>query len=64
MVAGGEISDRVAQREGRWKSDAYKAYTVNNIKDKGQVSRIVGDKKKRVSRQPGERTVWGSHKRR
>ncbi|CAM9636140.1 unnamed protein product [Sphacelaria rigidula] len=31
MEVGGEISDRVAQREGRWKSDAYKAYTVNNI---------------------------------
>ena len=35
----GEISDRVAQRKGRWKSDAYKVYTVNNIEDSRRVSR-------------------------
>ena len=55
----GEISDRVAQREGSWKSDAYKAYTVNNIEDSRRVSRILGDKRRRVSRQLGERDVWG-----
>ena len=64
MVAGGKISDRVAQREGRWRSDAYKTYTANNIEDSRQVSRILGDRKRGVSRQPGEGTVWGSYKKR
>ena len=30
LAAGGDISEQVTQREGRWKSDAYKAYTRNN----------------------------------
>ena len=30
FAAGEEISERVTQREERWKSDAYKAYTRNN----------------------------------
>ena len=30
LAAGGDISERVTQREGRWKSDAYMAYTRNN----------------------------------
>ena len=55
----GEISDRVAQRQGRWNSDAYKVYTVNNIEDSRRVSRILGDKRRTVSRQPGDGDVWG-----
>ena len=54
----GEISDRVAQRQGRWNSDAYKVYTVN-IEDSRRVSRILGDKRRTVSRQPGDGDVWG-----
>ena len=50
---------RVAQRQGRWKSDAYKVYTVNNIEDSRRVSRILGDKRRTVSRQPGDGDVWG-----
>ena len=30
LAAGGEISERVTQREDRWKSHAYKAYTRKN----------------------------------
>ena len=63
LAAGGYVSERVIQREGRWKSDAYKTYTVNNSEDSGMVSRILGDKDKGVGRQPGEGTRWGSQKR-
>ena len=64
LAAGGKVSERVIQRAGRWKSDAYKPYTVNNVEDSRRVSRILGDKEKGVARQPGENTVWGSGKRR
>ena len=37
LAAGGGISERVMQREGRWKSDADKAYTRNNIEDSKRV---------------------------
>ena len=30
LAAGGTVSERVIQREGRWKSGAYKGYTGNN----------------------------------
>ena len=60
---GGEISDRIGQREGRWKSGAYKPYAVNNREDSRRVSSILGDKKRGVGRQPGECTARGSHKR-
>ena len=30
LAAAGEISERVTQREERWKPDAYNAYTRNN----------------------------------
>ena len=33
LAAGSGVSDRVIQRKGRWKSDAYKVYTRSNIKD-------------------------------
>ncbi|CAM9754527.1 unnamed protein product [Ectocarpus sp. 12 AP-2014] len=64
LAAGGNVSERVIQREGMWKSDAYKPYTVNNTEDSRMVSRILGDKDKGVEQQTGEGTVWGRHKRR
>ena len=39
LAAGGDISERVMQREGRWKSDAYKACSRKNIQDSSRVSR-------------------------
>ena len=62
LAAGGEVSERVIQRAGRWKSDSYKPYTVNNMEDSHRMSRILGDKDKGIAMQPGERTVWGSAK--
>ena len=39
LTAGGSVSKRVVQREGRWKSDAYRIYTRNNLEDSENVSR-------------------------
>ena len=63
LAAGGDVSDRVIQKEGRWVSEEYKTYTVYNVEDAKRVSRKLGDPKKGVKRQPGEGTVWGSRKR-
>ena len=59
LAAGGDISARVIQREGRWKSDAYKAYTRNNIDDSRRVSRKLVVASGGRERQPGEGTLWG-----
>ena len=40
-LAGEDISKRVSQREGRWMSDAIKAYTRDNIQYSKWVSRKV-----------------------
>lgn len=64
LAAGGDVSDRVVQEEGRWRSEEYKTYTVYNVDDARRVSRKLSDKDKGVKRQPGEGTVWGSQKRR
>lgn len=63
LAAGGDISERVIQSEGRWTSESYKTYTKNNREDSQRVSRKLADEKKGVKRQPGEGTVWGSSKR-
>lgn len=41
LAAGGEIPDRIVQREGRWKegSGSFKLYTRNNLEDVELVSR-------------------------
>ena len=39
LTAGGSISERVIQREGRWQSSAYRIYTRNNLQDSDNVSR-------------------------
>ena len=59
LAAGGDISERVIQREGRWKSDAYRAYTRNDIDDLRRVSRKLVVASEGRERQPGEGTVWG-----
>ena len=41
LAARADTPERVIQREGRWKSDAYKVYTRNNVEDAGQVSRTL-----------------------
>ena len=59
LAAGVDISERVIQREGRWKSDAYKAYKRNNIDDTRRVSRNLVVASDGRERQPGEGTMWG-----
>ena len=54
-----DISERVIQRERRWKSDAYKAYTRNNIDDSRRVPRKIVVASEGRERQPGEGAVWG-----
>ena len=59
LAAGGDILEGVIQNEGTWKSDAYKAYTRNNIEDSRRVSRKLVVASKGKDRQPGEGTTWG-----
>ena len=53
------MSERVIQREGRCKSDAYKIYTRNNTEDASQVSRKLVKEGIGSLRQPGQDTVCG-----
>ena len=59
LAAGGEIAERDIQREGRWRSNAYKVYTRNNIEYSTRVSRKLASAKVARERQPGDRTAWG-----
>ena len=45
LAAGEDIAERVILREGRWRSDAYNAYTGNNIEDPTRVSRKLASAK-------------------
>ena len=60
LAAGGDISDRVIQREGRWKSgiEMYKVYTRNNIADSIAVSKKLTDAGKGCQTGPGQGTSW------
>ena len=53
LAAGGEVSERVIQGAGRWKSDSYKPYTVNNMEDLRRVSRILANKNKELQGRRG-----------
>ena len=57
------MSERESQREGRWKSDAYKVYTRNNTEEASQVSRKLAEEGMGSLRQPGQDTVWGKSQR-
>ena len=60
LAAGGGVSQRVIQREGRWKSsESSKVYTRNNAEDAGVVSRKLAETEKIGQRQPGQGTVLG-----
>ena len=60
FAAGGATSERVMQREGRWESDADKAYTRNIIEDSKRVSRKLVVAREENERQPGEGTAGGT----
>ena len=54
------MTQRVIQREGKWKSsESSEVYTRNNPEDAGIVSRKLAETGKIGQRQPGQRTVWG-----
>ena len=57
LAAGGDIPERVMQRQGRWKSDAYNAYARKNITDLRRVSRKLVVASEGKERQPGEGTA-------
>ena len=60
LAAGGEVSERVIQREGRWKSsEPSMVNTRNNPEDASIVSRNLAGIGKIGQRQPGQPTVWG-----
>ena len=60
LAARGDVSQRVIQREGRWKSsESSKVYTRNNPEDAGIVSGKLAETGKIGQRQPGQGTVWG-----
>ena len=59
LAAGRDVSQRVIQREGRWKSsESSKVYTRNNPEDAGNVSRKLAETGKIGQRQPSQGTVW------
>ena len=59
LAAGGDVSQRVIQKEGRWKSsESSKVDTRNNPEDAGIVSRKIAEAGKIGQRQPGQGTVW------
>ena len=57
LGVGGDIPDRVMQRQGRWKSDAHTSYMRKNITDLRRVSRKVVVASEGKERQPGEETA-------
>ena len=59
LAAGGDVPDRVIQREGRWARDSntFKVYTKGNTVDSRTVSKKLAQVDKAVPRQPGQGTV-------
>lgn len=62
LAAGGDVSERVIQKEGRWKSgiSTYSVYTRDNPEDSEAVSRKLTDKGKRKRTMPGQSTRWNT----
>ena len=58
-LSAGGASDLVIQREGRWSSDAHKAYVRRHDKDADWVSGVLARTDVDCSRQPGQMTSWG-----
>ena len=59
LAVGRDISERVIKREGRWRSDTYKTYTLSSIEVARRVWSKAGVASGVMERQPGEGTVWG-----
>lgn len=54
IAAGGDTSERAVQKEGRWRSHAYKAYTGNDMGDSRTVSSTLLVASVGKGRQQGE----------
>ena len=59
LTVGGDVPDRVIQREGRWARDSktFKIYTKGNTVDSRRVSKNLAQVDKAVPRQPGQEMV-------
>ena len=60
VAAGGDVPDRVIQREGRWARDSntFKTHTKESNVDARTVSKKLAQVDKPVPRQPGQGTAW------
>ena len=58
LVGGGD-SPEVLQREGRWASDAYKAYVRSHGKDASWLADVMAQEGLSIGVQPGQGTEWG-----
>ena len=56
LTAWGGMSERVTQREERWKSDACKVYTRGNMEDSGLVSCKLARQDSFPQKEPGQGT--------
>ena len=58
-LSAGGASPEVLQREGRWASDAYKAYVCSHGKDASWVADVMAQEGLSIGVQPGQGTNWG-----
>ena len=58
-LSAGGASPEVLQREGRWASDAYKAYVRSHGKDASWVADVMAQEGLSIGVQPGQGTNWG-----
>lgn len=56
------VAEAVIQKEGRWSSDAYKAYVIANMEHPVLVSGVLEAGAGGYDRQPGQGTVFGDSK--
>ena len=59
LAVGRDISERVIKREGRRRSETYKAYTGNSVEVNRRVWNKPGVVNGVMERQLGEGTAWG-----
>ena len=59
LVGGEGASPEVLQREGRWASDAYKAYVRSHGKDASWVADVMAQEGLSIGVQPGQGTTEG-----
>ena len=58
-LSAGGATPKVLQREGRWASDAYKAYVCRHGEDAGWGASVMAQEGMGGGIQPGQGTKWG-----